>query len=497
MANVTETARWETGVYQIEKSDKVLGGAEGKVNVQAQQLANRTAYLKQQVETKANKTDLTNGLNGKANSSHAHAWGEITGKPSTFTPASHTHTMANITDLAAAMNAKANLASPTFTGSPKAPTPAQTVNDATIATTAFVKAAIAALVGSAPEALDTLEELSNALANDANLKQTLLTEIGKKANASHNHTMSQITDFELKQLSTEDLDSIKKTGFYKQDNNSNATTARHYPENKAGVLEVYPSVYGYMQVYRIYDNLRVYARNMASNGTWGNWARLDGRDKANVSSPTFTGIPRTTTPTSNASDEQIANVGFVKSAIAALVGSAPATLDTLAEIATALSNDENLKQTLLNEIGKRAPLNHNHEWSNINNKPATATRWPNSTEQGFTQSIGENGWVKLPNGLILQWGQLTVYYESVKDYLFNLAFPQRCCAVLVSNSINSGLLATLGTLKNNGRESNSLGNSDYIQGLNAYPLDRTKMRLWNDQNIGPVDKSVNWFAIGF
>lgn len=265
MANLKETQTWESGIYQIEKTDPVVGGEDGISNKQAKQLANRTAYLKQQVEAKANKTDLTTGLNGKANSSH-------------------THTMANITDLPAAMNAKANLASPTFTGTPKAPTPAQTVNDTTIATTAYVKLAIAALVGSAPAALDTLEELSNALAGDANLKRTLLTEIGKKANASHTHTMSQITDFEIKALTTEDLDAIKKTGFYKQDNNSNAPTARHYPENnKAGVLEVYPSVYGYMQVYRIYDNLRVYARNMASNGTWGNWARLDGRDKLNTS----------------------------------------------------------------------------------------------------------------------------------------------------------------------------------------------------------------------
>lgn len=263
MANLKETQTWESGIYQIEKTDPVVGGEDGISNKQAKQLANRTAYLKKEVETKANKTDLTTGLNGKANSSH-------------------THTMDNITGLSAAMNAKANLASPTFTGAPKAPTPAQTVNDTTLATTAYVKLAIAALVGSAPAALDTLEELSNALAGDANLKQTLLAEIGKKANASHNHTMSQITDFEIKALTTEDLDTIKKTGFYKQDNNSNATTARHYPENKAGVLEVYPSVYGYMQVYRIYDNLRVYARNMASNGTWGSWARLDGRDKLNT-----------------------------------------------------------------------------------------------------------------------------------------------------------------------------------------------------------------------
>ena len=40
------------------------------------------------------------------------------------------------------------------------------------------------MVGAAPAALDTLEELARALANDANLKATLLEEIGKKANAT-------------------------------------------------------------------------------------------------------------------------------------------------------------------------------------------------------------------------------------------------------------------------------------------------------------------------
>ncbi|OOF86699.1 hypothetical protein BKG93_02230 [Rodentibacter ratti] len=115
----------------------------------------------------------------------------------------------------------------------------------------------------------------------------------------------------------------------------------------------------------------------------------------------------------------------------------------------------------------------------------------------FTENLADNGWCKLPNGLILQWGQLTVQYETVKDYLFNLAFPHRCCAVLVSNSVNSGALATLGARRNNSGYGSSIGNSDYIQGLNAYPLDRTKMRLWNDQNTGQENKSVNWLAIGF
>ena len=93
------------------------------------------------------------------------------------------------------LNDKAPIASPIFTGTPKAPTPAQTVNDTTVATTAYVRAAIAALVGTAPATLDTLSEIANALAGDANVKATLLAEIGKKANASHTHTANQITDF--------------------------------------------------------------------------------------------------------------------------------------------------------------------------------------------------------------------------------------------------------------------------------------------------------------
>ncbi|MCK9110985.1 hypothetical protein MZA63_01000 [Haemophilus influenzae] len=93
------------------------------------------------------------------------------------------------------LNDKAPIASPIFTGTPKAPTPAQTVNDTTVATTAYVRAAIAALVGTAPATLDTLSEIANALAEDKNVKATLLAEIGKKANFNHTHTVSQITDF--------------------------------------------------------------------------------------------------------------------------------------------------------------------------------------------------------------------------------------------------------------------------------------------------------------
>ncbi|WP_106509319.1 tail fiber protein, partial [Escherichia coli] len=77
-------------------------------------------------------------------------------------------------------NKKAPLNSPALTGTPTAPTAAQSVNNTQIATTAFVKSAIAAMVGSAPAALDTLNELAAALGNDPNFSTTVLNALADK-----------------------------------------------------------------------------------------------------------------------------------------------------------------------------------------------------------------------------------------------------------------------------------------------------------------------------
>lgn len=66
------------------------------------------------------------------------AWADITGKPSTFTPATHSHAISDVTSLQAALDAKAPLASPTLTGTPAAPTAAAATNTTQIATTAHV-----------------------------------------------------------------------------------------------------------------------------------------------------------------------------------------------------------------------------------------------------------------------------------------------------------------------------------------------------------------------
>ncbi|HAX6813664.1 TPA: phage tail protein [Escherichia coli] len=149
--------------------------------------------------------------------------------------------------------------SPTFTGTPKAPTPAAGNNTTQLATTAFVQAALTALINGAPATLDTLKEIAAAINNDPNFSTTI------------NNALAQ---------------------------------------------------------------------------------------KAPLSSPALTGTPTAPTAAQSVNNTQIATTAFVKSAIAAMVGSAPAALDTLNELAAALGNDPNFATTMLNALAGKQPLDN-------------------------------------------------------------------------------------------------------------------------------------------
>ncbi|MBN6578338.1 phage tail protein [Escherichia coli] len=149
--------------------------------------------------------------------------------------------------------------SPTFTGTPKAPTPAAGNNTTQVATTAFVQAALTALINGAPATLDTLKEIAAAINNDPKFSTTI---------------------------------------------------------NNALAL------------------------------------------KAPLSSPALTGTPTAPTAAQSVNNTQIATTAFVKSAIAAMVGSAPAALDTLNELAAALGNDPNFATTMLNALSGKQPLDN-------------------------------------------------------------------------------------------------------------------------------------------
>ncbi|WP_288077329.1 phage tail protein, partial [Pseudomonas sp.] len=160
MANLPETASWDAGVYQLETTDPVLGGPNGKSNLPLKNLANRTAYLKAQVDSlSASKAPLASPA--------------MTGAPTAPTAAADTNTTqiattefvktaiasvisggiatsvagktGAVTLAVGDVSGAAPLASPAFTGTPSAPTQSNTDNSTKLATTAFVKSVVAGI----------------------------------------------------------------------------------------------------------------------------------------------------------------------------------------------------------------------------------------------------------------------------------------------------------------------------------------------------------------
>ncbi|ELL6035308.1 tail fiber protein [Escherichia coli] len=132
---------------------------------------------------------------GKAPSNHTHSWEQITNVPVASL------TVRGITQLSSATNStsetlaatskavkvvmdetnkKAPLNSPALTGTPTTPTAPKGTNNTQIASTAYVMAAIAALVDSSPDALNTLNELAAALGNDPNFATTMTNALAGK-----------------------------------------------------------------------------------------------------------------------------------------------------------------------------------------------------------------------------------------------------------------------------------------------------------------------------
>ncbi|EQC3717775.1 phage tail protein [Escherichia coli] len=187
-------------------------------------------------------------------------------------------------------------ASPTFTGTPKAPTPAAGNNTTQLATTAFVQAALTALINGAPATLDTLKEIAAAINNDPNFSTTI---------------------------------------------------------NNALAL------------------------------------------KAPLSSPALTGTPTAPTAAQSVNNTQIATTAFVKSAIAGMVGSAPAALDTLNELAAALGNDPNFATTMLNALAGKQPLDN------------TLTNLSGKDVAGLLTYLGLGEGSALPVGVPVPWPSAT------------------------------------------------------------------------------------------
>lgn len=258
-------------------------------------------------------------------------------------------------------------ASPALTGTPTAPTATAGNNSTQLANTAFVQAALVAVIGGAPATLDTLKEIATAINNDPNFSATI---------------------------------------------------------NNALAL------------------------------------------KAPLASPAMTGTPTAPTAAQTVNNTQIATTEFVKSAIAALVASSPAALDTLNELAAALGNDPNFATTVTNALAGKQPLD------------STLTDLSGKTVNGILQYLGlgeaakrnvgtgtgqvpdmssfttghsgaadwpipKSGWSKGPDGVITQWGIFGFPVgQTGTNVVFPLPFPARVESItLTMADIQESLLS--------------------------------------------------------
>ena len=410
MANLPETPQWEDGIYQIEVSDPVLGGPDGISNRQAKQLAKRTSYLKQQVEKGG--TDLA-----------AH----IT--------AADPHTQ------------YAPKASPTFTGTPTAPTPANSDNSKKLATTEFVAKALAALAGSAPETLDTLKELADALGNDPNFATTVLNKLAEKLAKDQNG--ADIPDPALFVKNLGIIDGLDFTGDISAPNMRGSTSLtvgdgtggltnggvdgagfdgnnlnikswngigfqcssdkviRAYISTKLGIIAA--SEYVYAGGANLYKNGDVYGDKW-STGNGANWLslyleQLDSQIRNNLTSWTSNNFP------------------------------------TKADVSVALSGKpgrQYIKEVGVYQNDKTKPFMLHDDNSGIFLAPMSST------------GLGENGWHKdSSTGVITQWGSGNVPGSQQQRVNFPMTFPNTCTTVIASDT-GAGSIALSTMSKDNG-----------------------------------------------
>ncbi|WP_418514344.1 tail fiber protein [Escherichia coli] len=230
-----------------------------------------------------------------------------------------------------ALALKAPLASPAFTGTPTAPTASQGTNSTQIANTAFVKAAITALINGAPGTLDTLKEIAAAINNDPNFSTTINNALALKAPLASPAFTGTPTAPTASQ-------------------GTNSTQIANTAFVKAAITALINGAPGTL------DTLKEIAAAINNDPNFSTTINNALALKAPLASPALTGIPTAPTAAQGTNNTQIATTAYVRAAISALVGSSPEALDTLNELAAALGNDPNFATTMTNALAGKQPL---------------------------------------------------------------------------------------------------------------------------------------------
>ncbi|WFY74497.1 phage tail protein [Escherichia coli] len=182
--------------------------------------------------------------------------------------------------------------------------------------------------------------------------------------------------------------------------------------------------------------------------------------------PTFTGEPKAPTPAAGNNTTRIATTEFVQAAITALINGAPATLDTLKEIAAAINNDPKFSTTINNALSGKQPLDET--LTHLSGKDVAGLLAYLGLGEAATRNVGtdtgqvpdmssfttghsgaadwpnpKSGWSKGPDGVITQWGIFGFPVgQTGTNVVFPLPFPARVESItLTMADIQESLLS--------------------------------------------------------
>lgn len=213
--------------------------------------------------------------------------------------------------------------------------------------------------------------------------------------------------------------------------------------------------------------------------------------------PTFTGEPKAPTPAAGNNTTRIATTEFVQAAITALINGAPDTLDTLKEIAAAINNDPKFSTTINNALSGKQPLDET--LTHLSGKDVAGLLAYLGLGEAAKRDVGtgENqipdmasfasgdGWMKLPNGKILQYGRGAVtptLSTQTMRITFSIPFPKKADCAMLTHSGDGG--APLGA----GRGFVMTAEGPTLTGFNsAYRTSSTS---------DTVSMNYSWWAVG-
>ncbi|WP_234404633.1 tail fiber protein [Neisseria elongata] len=332
MANLTETNRWEAGIYQLETSDPVMGGPNGIDNRAPRELANRTLWLKTELakavaQIGANKTEaalktvqITAGAGLTGGGTLAANRTISLGQPADLTETSesvavsntHSHKLPRASSTARGIVRVANTLTGTATDDALSAAMGkkladeklgnsgdQTITDGTLTIgRANTWNKIIMPSGRGNWIFEANPAAAEAVADSIRFNFKF-EEPGKKAKVLRFHQIGAAGETvayqswvaakaaeaaagkaDTKKLTDEDLNSITTPGLYGQVLNVNATPERNYPTTKAGSLLSLPSAYNSdadlasHQIYIPFDTDEIWRRGKRNGGRWTDWTKI-------------------------------------------------------------------------------------------------------------------------------------------------------------------------------------------------------------------------------